>query len=33
VNFHIGNVRRKFDVTSRRHAVAKAIQLGLIKSI
>jgi LuxR family quorum-sensing transcriptional regulator LasR len=33
VNFHIGNVRRKFDVTSRRHAVAKAIQLGLIKSV
>lgn len=33
VNFHIGNVRRKFDVTSRRHAVAKAIQLGLINSL
>lgn len=32
VNFHIGNVRRKFDVTSRRHAVAKAMQLGLINS-
>lgn len=32
VNFHISNVRRKFDVTSRRHAVAKAIQLGLINS-
>lgn len=33
INFHIGNIRRKFDVTSRRHAVAKAIQLGLINSL
>lgn len=32
VNFHIGNVRRKFDVTSRRHAVAKAMHLGLFNS-
>ncbi|MBI3901754.1 MAG: LuxR family transcriptional regulator [Nitrosomonadales bacterium] len=30
VNFHFGNLRRKFDVTSRRQAVVKAIRFGLI---
>jgi LuxR family quorum-sensing transcriptional regulator LasR len=30
INFHIGNVRRKMDVTTRREAVVKAIRLGLI---
>lgn len=30
VNFHIANVRQKFDVGTRREAVVKAIRLGLI---
>jgi LuxR family quorum-sensing transcriptional regulator LasR len=30
VNFHFGNIRRKFGTSSRRHAVVKAIRLGLI---
>jgi LuxR family transcriptional regulator, quorum-sensing system regulator LasR len=30
INFHIGNVRRKMDVTTRREAVVKALRLGLI---
>ena len=29
-NFHFSNIRRKFNVTSRQHAVVKAINLGLI---
>lgn len=30
VNFHFGNLRRKFNTTSRRQAVVKAIRYGLI---
>jgi LuxR family quorum-sensing transcriptional regulator LasR len=30
VNFHFNNLRKKFNTTSRRHAVVKAIRLGLI---
>ena len=30
VNFHFSNLRRKFDATSRRQAVVKAIRYGLI---
>lgn len=30
VNFHFGNIRRKFDATSRQQAVVKAIKLGLL---
>ena len=30
VNFHIGNVRRKLNVSTRREAVVKAIRLGII---
>lgn len=30
VNFHFGNIRRKFDATSRQQAVVKAIKLGMI---
>jgi LuxR family quorum-sensing transcriptional regulator LasR len=30
VNYHFGNIRRKFNTTSRQHAVARAISLGLI---
>lgn len=30
INFHFGNIRRKFNTTSRRQAVVKAIKLGLI---
>jgi LuxR family transcriptional regulator, quorum-sensing system regulator LasR len=30
VNFHVGNVRRKFKVATRQQAVVKAIRLGLI---
>jgi DNA-binding CsgD family transcriptional regulator len=30
VNFHINNIMQKFDVTNRLHAVAIAVQLGLI---
>ena len=30
VNFHLGNVRRKFEVNSRQQAVIKAIRIGLI---
>lgn len=30
VNFHIGNVVRKLNAKGRRHAVAKAISLGLL---
>jgi LuxR family transcriptional regulator, quorum-sensing system regulator LasR len=32
VNFHVANIRRKFDVSTRRQAVVKAIQLGLISA-
>ncbi|MRR56666.1 MAG: LuxR family transcriptional regulator [Deltaproteobacteria bacterium] len=31
VNFHMKNVRKKFDVTTRQAAVVRAIQLGLIE--
>jgi LuxR family transcriptional regulator, quorum-sensing system regulator LasR len=31
VNFHIGNVIQKLHVTSRSHAVAKALAVGLIQ--
>lgn len=31
VNFHFSNLRRKFDTTSRRQAVVKAIRFGLIQ--
>ncbi len=30
VNFHFGNLRRKFNTTSRRQAVVKAIRFGMI---
>jgi LuxR family quorum-sensing transcriptional regulator LasR len=30
VNFHFGNIRRKFNTNSRQQAVVKAIRLGLI---
>ncbi|WP_302479202.1 helix-turn-helix domain-containing protein, partial [Burkholderia cenocepacia] len=30
VNFHIGNVVRKLNAKGRRHAVTKAISLGLL---
>jgi LuxR family quorum-sensing transcriptional regulator LasR len=30
VNFHLANVRQKFDVNTRQQAVVKAIGLGLI---
>ncbi len=30
VNFHLGNIRRKFEVTTRQQAVIKAIRIGLI---
>ncbi|MFN1214072.1 LuxR family transcriptional regulator, partial [Pseudomonas aeruginosa] len=30
VNFHMGNIRRKFGVTSRRVAAIMAVNLGLI---
>lgn len=30
VNFHISNIRRKLNVTSRRSAAVKAVRLGLI---
>ncbi len=30
VNFHIGNVRRKLNVTTRRQAVVKAMRLGIV---
>jgi LuxR family quorum-sensing transcriptional regulator LasR len=30
INFHFGNVRRKFNTASRRQAVVKAIQCGLL---
>lgn len=33
VNFHFGNIRRKFDTSSRRQAVVKAINLGLIYTV
>lgn len=33
VNFHFGNIRRKFNTTSRQHAVVKAIKLGIIHPI
>lgn len=32
VNFHFANVRRKFEVSTRRQAVVKAIRLGLISA-
>lgn len=32
INFHMSNVRSKFNVTSRRRAIAKAIGLGLIRT-
>lgn len=31
INFHITNIRRKFDVGTRREAVVKAIRLGLVR--
>jgi LuxR family quorum-sensing transcriptional regulator LasR len=30
VNFHLANVRQKFNVNTRQQAVIKAISLGLI---
>lgn len=33
VNFHVGNVRRKFKVATRQQAVVKAIRLGLISPL
>jgi len=30
VNFHMSNIRRKFEVTTRRQAIVKAIRLGLL---
>jgi LuxR family quorum-sensing transcriptional regulator LasR len=30
VNFHLANVRQKFDVNTRQQAVVKAIALGLL---
>ena len=33
VNFHIKNVMRKLDTTSRTVAVIKAIRLGLIEMV
>ncbi len=30
VNFHFGNIRRKFNATSRQQAIVRAINLGLI---
>ncbi|HEY3326339.1 MAG TPA: LuxR family transcriptional regulator [Novimethylophilus sp.] len=33
VNFHVGNVRRKFKVATRQQAVVKAIRLGLISPV
>ncbi|HZW25353.1 MAG TPA: LuxR family transcriptional regulator [Gallionella sp.] len=30
VNFHFANIRRKFGTTTRRHAEAKAIRLGIV---
>lgn len=30
VNFHFGNLRRKFNTTSRRQVVVRAIQMGII---
>jgi len=30
VNFHFANIRRKFGTTTRRHAEAKAIRMGII---
>lgn len=30
VNFHVSNIRRKLNVTTRRQAVVKAIRLGMI---
>lgn len=32
VNFHMANIRSKFDVTSRRQAVVQAIRFGLIRA-
>lgn len=31
VNFHIKNIRRKFDVTSKQAAIVKALKFGLIQ--
>lgn len=31
INFHMGNIRRKLDVTTRREAVVKALRLGLLQ--
>lgn len=31
VNFHFSNIRRKFDTSSRRQAIVKAISMGLIQ--
>lgn len=33
VNFHFGNIRRKFNTTSRQQAVVKAIGMGLIQPL
>lgn len=32
INFHFSNLRRKFNASSRRQVVVKAIQLGLIRA-
>ena len=32
INFHFGNIRRKFNATSRRQAVVKAIHCGLLRA-
>lgn len=32
INFHFGNLRRKFQVTSRRQVVVKAIHCGILRS-
>lgn len=33
VNFHFGNIRSKLNVTNRRHAIVKAIQLGIVDPV
>jgi len=32
VSFHFSNIRRKFNATSSRQAVVKAIRLGLVQA-
>lgn len=31
VNYHFANIRRKFDVTTRREAIVKAMRLGMLE--